>query len=287
MRSRLFECRILHHRFAPRRHSFVYSVFMVALDLDELDIVSRRSWFLGINRSGVFSLHERDFLPLDQPVFNPTPGVPSSRLTPKEGSSTLKNRAIAFLRDRGVTGVPSRIELITMPRVAGYRFNPVSFYFCRDADDRPLAAIAEVTNTFGEVKPYLLDLKCWTDGAFRLRVPKHFYVSPFSDVDVDFEFILRPADSRLAVRIDDHVGDERTLTSVLTGRSRPLRDRTLLLFTVKYPLLTLKVIAAIHWQAFVLYVKKLPWFPKSSRAADQRDLFHPHSTITAGHASRH
>lgn len=286
MRSRLFECRILHHRFAPKQHRFVYRVFMVALDLDELDLVSRRSRLLGINRGGLFSVHERDFLPIQEQAFNATRAPASPDFNDSVGASSLKQRVLAFLRGRGVSELPARIELITMPRVAGYRFNPVSFYFCRDAEGRPVAAIAEVTNTFGEVKPYLLDTTRWSDGAFRMRVPKHFYVSPFSDVDVDFDFILRPAGSSLAVKIDDHVGDTRTLTSVLTGSARPLRDRTLLLFTAKYPLLTLKVIAAIHWQALVLYLKRLPFFPKSSRAADQRDLFHPHPSISTGPAAR-
>jgi DUF1365 family protein len=277
MQSRLFECRVMHHRFTPKRHRFVYRIFMVALDLDEFGTVARRARLLGINRGGLFSIHERDYLPVHEHAFNSTKGAES-----REPGDSLKARVAAFLRKRGVGEAPSRVELITMPRVAGYRFNPISFYFCRDSAGRPLAAIAEVTNTFGEVKPYLLERKTWDGGAFRLRVPKHFYVSPFSDVDVEFEFILRPAGERLAVQIDDHAGGERTLTSILKGRARPLRDRTLLLFTVKYPLLTLKVIAAIHWHALRLYLKRVPWFPKAGRADKQRDLFHPHRSLTAG-----
>jgi len=265
LRSRLFECRVMHHRFTPKQHRFVYRIFMVALDLDELGTVARRARLLGINRGGMFSIREGDYLPVGDEAMG----------------SSLKTRVAAFLRERGVGEAPARVELVTMPRVAGYRFNPISFYFCRDAAGRPLAAIAEVTNTFGEVKPYLLERKTWDGGSFRMRVPKHFYVSPFSDVDVEFEFILRPAGERLAVQIDDHIGGERTLTSVLKGRARPLRDRTLLLFTVKYPLLTLKVIAAIHWHALRLYVKRVPWFAKAGRAGDQRDLFHPHRSLTA------
>lgn len=250
---------------------------MVALDLDELGTVARCSRLLGINRGGLFSFRESDYLPVNERVFNAT--APAD---PRASSDSLKARVASFLRERGVEEGPARVELVTMPRVAGYRFNPISFYFCRDAAGRPLAAIAEVTNTFGEVKPYLLERNTWDGGSFRMRVPKHFYVSPFSDVDVDFEFILRPAGERLSVQIDDHVGGERTLTSVLKGRARPLRDRTLLLFTVKYPLLTLKVIAAIHWHALRLYLKRVPWFPKAGRADQQRDLFHPHRSLTAG-----
>jgi DUF1365 family protein len=266
----------MHHRFTPKRHRFVYSIFMVALDLDELGTVARRARMLGINRGGLFSIRECDYLPVDRRAFNPT-----KLAVPAPESGSLKARVAAFLHESGVDEEPARVELVTMPRVAGYRFNPISFYFCRDAAGRPLAAIAEVTNTFGEVKPFLLKRKTWDGGSFRMRVPKHFYVSPFSDVDVEFEFILRPAGERLSVQIDDHAGEQRTLTSVLKGRARPLRDRTLLLFTVKYPLLTLKVIAAIHWHALQLYVKRVPWFAKAGRAGDQRDLFHPHRSLAA------
>lgn len=277
MRSRLFECRILHDRFAPRRHRFVYRVFMLALDLDELDLVARRTRLLAINGRGWFSFRESDFLPWGEPVHNPAALAPAAGKT----GATLRERVVDFLQSGGVMAEAGRIELIAMPRVAGYLFNPVSFYFCYDREDQPLAVIAEVTNTFGERKPYLLDRACWQGKRFQLRVPKHFYVSPFSDVDAAFDFSLQPVADRLALQIDDYVGEQRTLTSVLTGRAQPLRDRTLLWFSLKYPLLTLSVITAIHWQALRLYLKKIPWFQKAARPADQRDLMRPHHSLTA------
>ena len=281
MNSRIFECRVMHHRFSPKEHRFVYRIFLLALDLGELDAIAGRLRLLGINRGGVFSFHERDHMPVHEESFNASTGKDSR---PDEGS--LRLRVAGYLRRRGVAGTPARIEVVTMPRVAGYRFNPVSFYFCSDETGRPVAAIAEVTNTFGEVKPYLLDGDCWDGRAFRLRVPKHFYVSPFSDVDVEFEFVLRPAGETLSIRIDDHDAGGRTLTSTVTGRSRALTDATLLLFSAKYPLLTLKVIAAIHWNALLLYLKRVPWFPKAGRAGEQRDLFRPHRSLTTRRPGR-
>ena len=179
-----------------------------------------------------------------------------------------------------------RVLLVTLPRIAGHLFNPVSFYFCYRSDGSPLAAIAEVTNTFREVKPYLLGPATFSPpisrlpspiSQFRLRVPKHFYVSPFSDVDVAFDFTLRPPGDQLSIQIDDHAAGARTLTSTLQGVRRELTGARLAWFALKYPLVTLGVIARIHWQALRLWLKRVPWFPKSARAAEQHPFHRPHS----------
>jgi uncharacterized protein len=278
MESRLFECQVLHARFSPRAHRFKYRIFLFALDLDELDQLHTQLRFFSRGRRNLYSFRDADFLPTD-----PTGAIPA------DSGRTLKARVLAHLATHCVPTPPdARVLLITLPRVAGYLFNPVSFYFIHDAAGRPLASIAEVTNTFREVKPFVLGPDCQAPGApgsaaadvtFRRRGPKHFYVSPFSDVDVAFDFALRVPGEKLHVQIDDYAAGERTLTSLLTGQARPLNDRTLAWFTLKYPLITLRVIALIHWHALRLYLKRVPWFAKSARAADQRDLYRPHASL--------
>jgi DUF1365 family protein len=175
-----------------------------------------------------------------------------------------------------------RVTLVTLPRVFGYLFNPVSFYFCYDRTGAPVAALAEVTNTFREMKPYVLGPETRdpaTPATFALRTPKHFYVSPFSDVDVAFDFTLRAPGEKLSIQIDDYVGAERTLTSTLAGPRRALTGPRLAWFTLKYPALTLRIIGLIHWHALLLWLKRVPWFAKSARAADQRALYRPHASI--------
>jgi len=279
MRSRIYECHVMHARFHPRAHRFVYRVFMLGLDIDELPTLDRDLRLFSCNRPNLFSLRERDFLPLDE-----TPHNPSTTCNPLGyKSATLKERVLAFVRAGGNdVGADARVELVTLPRMLGYRFNPVSFYFVRSAAGHPVAAICEVTNTFHEIKPYLLSGDTLSAAGFRLRVPKHFYVSPFSDVDVAFDFHLRVPTDRLAVQIDDYTGERRTLTSTLTGPARPLTDGALATFLIKYPLLTLRVIALIHWHALRLWWKRVPWFAKAGRAADQRDLYRPHASLTRG-----
>ncbi len=145
------------------------------------------------------------------------------------------------------------------------------------------------------MKPYFLGHDCLavpapetagasarpTDPAtFHLRIPKHFYVSPFSDVDVAFDFALRTPAGRLSIQIDDYTGIKRTLTSTLTGTRHPLTGARLAWLTLKYPLLTLRIIGLIHWHAFRLWLKRVPWFAKGARPSDQRDLYRPHPSLS-------
>lgn len=299
MNSRLYECHVMHARFTPKPHRFVYRIFMLAIDLDELPTLHRRLHLFSVNAPNLYSFRETDFLPTTEPIHNQSPpsksnpigySLPSSHPAP---GASLKSRILAFLASRGTDlGHGGRIELVTLPRVCGYLFNPVSFYFCYDASGTCVAAISEVTNTFREMKPYFLGPETFRpsaprpasaapSGTFQLRTPKNFYVSPFSDVDVAFDFNLRPPTSTLSIQIDDYVGSERTLTSTLAGPSRPLTDSRLAWFLLKYPLITLRIIGLIHWHALLLYLKKIPWFAKASRASDQRDLYRPHASLSS------
>jgi uncharacterized protein len=295
----------MHARFAPKAHRFVYRIFLFALDLDELDALHRKLRLFSFNRRNLYAFREQDYLPTGEPVHNSVQAAPHSAL---RAPQSLKARIIAHLSARGIDLAGGRVLLVTLPRVLGYLFNPVSFYFCYDRTGTPVAALAEVTNTFKEMKPYLLgpetkeqrtedgeprtdshrgpsSIRSNPSSVFRLRVPKHFYVSPFSDVDVAFDFQLRTPGDRLSVQIDDYVGAARTLTSTLTGPRQPLTDARLAWFTLKYPLITLKVISLIHWHALRLWWKNVPWFAKSARPADQRELYRPHASLAPSPAA--
>lgn len=277
MRSCLYECHVLHARFAPKAHRFLYRIFLFAIDLDELPTLHRRLPWFSHNRANLYSFRDRDFLPVTEPL-HPSPASTPGQKAPDHAPS-LKARVLAYLAERGVDLPEGRVVLVTLPRVLGFLFNPVSFYFCYDRSGACVATLAEVTNTFREVKPFFLGRDTQRDGAFRLRVPKEFYVSPFSDVDVAFDFILRPPGERLAIQIDDYIGASRTLTSTLTGPQQALTGTRLAWYTVKYPLLTLRIIALIHWHALLLWAKRVKWYPKAARAADQRGLYRPHASL--------
>jgi DUF1365 family protein len=277
MRSCLYECKVMHARFAPKANRFLYRIFLFAIDLDELPELHRRLPWFSVNRRNVYAFDERDYLPVTEPLH--PPAHPALCHVIRENAPGLKTRVLAYLAERGVDLGAGRVVLVTLPRVFGYLFNPVSFYFCYDRDGRCVAALSEVTNTFREMKPFFLGPKNQANDVFRLRVPKHFYVSPFSDVDVEFDFILRPPTDRLSIQIDDYAGDRRMLTSTLTGPQRALTGARLAWYTIKYPLLTLRIVGLIHWHALLLWLKRNKWFPKAARATEQRDLYRPHASL--------
>lgn len=249
MNSCLYECHVMHRRLQPKTHEFVHRVFLFALDLDELPEIARQNPFVGLDGESLYTFRHDDH-------FQSVPGG-------------ARKNAEAFLAAQQLPR-PAKILLLTNLRFLGYVFNPISIWFCWDAEGSPIGAIAEVGNTFGELKTYFVPHR---DGRFLVRVPKHFYVSPFSELDLDFEFRFEMPGERLAAYVDDYRGEEKVLVTSLTGKRLPLTTGNLARLTIKYPLITLKVITLIHWHALRLWLKKIPFFRKEDRPDLQREVF--------------
>ncbi|MGH8046372.1 MAG: DUF1365 domain-containing protein, partial [Chthoniobacterales bacterium] len=191
MNSALYECTVMHRRLQPKQHEFTYRIFLFWLDLDELDgIASRIPLFFGINRRNIYNFRDDDHFSM---------GLPTAR-----------ENAIEFLRRSGETREPASVRVLTLPRVFGYAFNPISVFFFFDDSGEPYTSLVEVENTFYERKPFVVP-SADVPGSFHRRATKHFYVSPFSDLDLAFDFRFEAPGENLRILIDDYRGQEREL----------------------------------------------------------------------------
>lgn len=242
--SCLYFGHVMHHRLIPVRHRFVYRVFSLLIDLDQAPDIAGRSWLLSHNRFNLFSLHDRDHGERDGSP--PRPWV---------------ERRLAA---QGLDLDGGRIFLLCFPRLLGYVFNPLSVYYCYHRDGRLAAMVYEVKNTFGEQHAYAIPVEPGHDAATALSqsCAKTFYVSPFIAMKAEYRFRLEEPGERLALAIRERVEEGRLLIATITGRRAPLDDRRLLRALLAYPLMTLKVILAIHWQALRLWRKGLRLQPR-------------------------
>lgn len=254
----LYECSVAHCRLKPKRHAFNYQVFMFCVDLDEL--LKLRVFGFSHNRFNLFSIDDCDHVALGHP-------------------GGIRGNLIAWLAGQGIDCPDdARIRLVTFPRVLGYGFNPVSFYYIDSKDGQPLAVVAEVVNTFREMKLYVIQ-SAGADGLWRRRVAKDFYVSPFSDPGMEFDFTLGAPAEKWRVNIDTYDAEGRVLLSSIRGERRELSLARLVWYAFKYPLLSLRIIGLIHWHALLLWLRRVPFLRKSERLEAQNDVMRPHSSL--------
>jgi DUF1365 family protein len=239
---------VSHTRTRPRRNAFSYSINYVAVSLDEIERGARTKLF-AIDRASMFNLRSRDY-------GDGSPGV---------------GRWIRNLFQRAGFEPNGEIVLLTLPRLFGYAFNPVSFWFCFDRKQRLRAALAEVNNTFGERHFYLCarDDRLPIDDGETLETAKEFRVSPFIEVKGTYRFQFTYKDDLIVVAIN--LADESGLLLItrIVGRPRPMTDVALLASVLRSPIQAFKVIALIHYQAAKLYAKRVRYFRKAWQPGEQ------------------
>ncbi len=234
---------VMHKRRFPLQYRFVYRIFSLLVDLGELQAMDRRLRLFSHNRFNIFSFYDRDHGPaVDAPLRPWLDGL-------------LKRNSIEL------NG--GRVQLLSFPRILGFVFNPLSVWYCYHQDGTLRAVLCEVNNTFGEKHCYLLhDEGQALHWPLKSEKPKVFHVSPFIDMDARYRFRLSASGDRLTVLIHEFKDSELMLVASLTGQLRQLSDLRLIHIAIAYPLLTLKVVALIHWQALKLWLRGARFYTK-------------------------
>ena len=236
-KSCLYFGRVMHKRLRPFHHRLDYRVFALYVDLDELPALSRRLRIFSHNRWNLFSFMDRDHGAEDGTALRP-----------------WLDRALA---EAGIDLEGGAVRLLCYPRVLGYVFNPLTIWFCHHRSGRLAALLYEVRHTFGEKHGYLIPVNPARKAGKPIlqSCDKAFYVSPFIPMEATYHFRLAEPDDRLAVLIRQWTADGELLIASQSGHRKPFDDATLLRAFVAFPLMTLKVIGAIHWHAFKLWRK--------------------------------
>jgi DUF1365 family protein len=242
MNSALYRGIVTHRRRVPREHSFRYRLFMVYLDLAELDQAFAGRWLWSARRPGIARFRRDDHF-----------GNPAEDL-----SETVRETVHQHLGRRP----EGPVRLLTHLRYFGFCFNPISIFYCFDRDGRQVEAlIAEVTNTpWGERKMYVLGDPTPAGTPATLRFDKTLHVSPFMPMDLVYQWRSDLPADRLAVHMDVLRGEEKLFDATLALQREPITGRNLALALLRHPLMTQTVIAAIHWEALRLWRKGIPLF---------------------------
>jgi DUF1365 family protein len=243
--SRLYVGQVRHRRHSPTPHAFRYGVFMLYLDLEELPTLFRRRWLWSADRPALARFKREDHL--------------------GEAHTELASSVRRLVLEQAGLRLTGPIRLLTNLRYFGYGFNPVSFYYCFDpAGNHVEAIVAEVNNTpWGERYCYVLPgtANRGDTSNQRFLLDKRFHVSPFMGMDIDYDWRFRTPGEKLVVHMKNYQRGEHLFDATLTLRERPINGITLAGALTGYPLMTVKIIAAIHYQALRLWMKKVPFNP--------------------------
>ena len=242
---------VMHARLKPVGHRFNYRVMSLLIDLDRLEVADRQTPLFGVNRRALYSFHEADH-------------------GDRDGSS-LRLYAQRCAAEHGIDLTGGRILLLCYPRLFGYTFNPLSVYFCYGADGQPALLIYEVRNTFGDIHAYVLPVKSGDVSAAGIRQTqdKRFYVSPFVEMAMRYHFRVTLPSNGVKLRILETDREGPLLSATFNGHRRPLSTQELLRSFLSLPMVTLKVVAAIHWEALRLWLKGVRLVPRPGKAADE------------------
>lgn len=234
--ANLYFGKVMHARLKPKIHRFNYNIFSLVIDIDRYEEAKESSLLFGVNSTSLISFHEKDH------------GL-------RDGSALREY--IDNLLIQGDIETPAKVLLWCNPRVFGYTFNPLSIYFCYDENDEVIALVYQVNNTFGETHSYVAKVSESHEKtpAIKNSAQKSFYVSPFLDMDLRYDFSIQAPNEALKVRILEHDDKGPILSATFSGKQKRLNSKNLILGMLKTLGLTWKITAGIHFEALILWVK--------------------------------
>jgi uncharacterized protein len=239
---------VMHARLKPMGHRFNYRVMSLLIDLDRLDEADRQSPLFAVNRAALYSFNELDH-------------------GDRDGSS-LRDYAQRCAAGHGIDLKGGRVLLLCYPRLLGYTFNPLSAYFCYRASGELALIVYEVRNTFGDIHAYVLPVRPGetSEAGVRQQQDKLFYVSPFVEMAMRYHFRVSPPGENVKLRILETDGEGPLLSATFNGQRRALTTTALLRSVFALPLVTFKIVAAIHWEALRLWLKGARLVPRANAA---------------------
>ena len=239
--SCIYNGSVIHKRFKPKKHFFKYKVFSLLIDLSELNELNDNLKFFSLNKFNLISFYEKDH-------------------GHRDGSSLLKWVKNNLTRNN-ISTDNIKVKLLCYPRILGYVFNPLSIFFIYDRNENLISILYEVKNTFGEQHTYVFKLE-GKNKLIQNSCSKKFHVSPFIEMDCDYFFkILNPGDT-LSVIIDQYDQEGKILFASQDGKRSDLTSKNLMNSYLRHPLMTFKIISAIHFEAFKLWVKGIKFVKK-------------------------
>jgi DUF1365 family protein len=239
--SCIYNGNVIHKRFKPKEHFFKYKVFSLFIDLSELKELDDKLKFFSINKFNLISFYEKDH-------------------GERDGSSLLSWVKLN-LSNNNISTEKIKIKLLCYPRILGYVFNPLSIFFIYDKDENLISILYEVKNTFGEQHTYIFKVES-ENKLIQNNCLKKFHVSPFIEMNCNYFFrILNPGE-KLSVIIDQYDLEGKILFASQDGKRSDLTSENLMNSYLKHPLMTFKIISAIHFEAFKLWIKGIKFVKK-------------------------
>ena len=239
--SAIYNGTVIHKRFKPKVHSFKYSVFSLLIDLSELEILDKKISFFSLNKFNLISFFEKDH-------------------GDRDGSS-LKNWVIKQLQNYQVNTENIKIKLLCYPRIFGYVFNPLSVFYIYNENENITAILYEVKNTFGEQHTYVFKIND-DQKLLQHNCNKKFHVSPFIEMNCNYFFRLLKPGQKISVIIDQYQEQDKILYASQDGTRMEFNSKELLKSYLKHPIMTFKIIIAIHYEAFNLWIKGIKFIKK-------------------------